>query len=38
MKKLIINCDDFGISKSANIAIIECLNKKKSYKHIHTSK
>tara|TARA_B100000767_G_scaffold272875_1_gene301547 strand:+ start:1731 stop:2594 length:864 start_codon:yes stop_codon:yes gene_type:complete len=30
MKKLIINCDDFGISKSANIAILECLNKKKA--------
>ena len=30
MKKLIINCDDFGISKSTNIAILECLKKKRA--------
>ena len=30
MKKLIINCDDFGISESTNIAILECLKKKRA--------
>ena len=27
MKKLIISCDDLGISKEANLAIRECLDK-----------
>ncbi len=30
MKKLIINCDDFGISKATNNAIVDCLRKKKA--------
>ena len=30
MKRLIINCDDLGISKETNLGIIECLSKKKA--------
>ena len=30
MIKLIINCDDFGISKETNLGIIDCLLKKKA--------
>jgi len=30
MKKLIINCDDMGISKQTNIAIVDCLNANKA--------
>ena len=30
MKKLIINCDDFGISKETNLGIIDCLSQKKA--------
>ena len=30
MKRLIINCDDLGISKETNLGIIECLLKKKA--------
>ena len=29
MKKLIINCDDLGVSKEANLGITDCLLKKK---------
>ena len=30
MKKLIINCDDLGVSKEANLGITDCLLKKKA--------
>ena len=30
MKKLIINCDDLGISKETNLGIVDCLFNKKA--------